>query len=1794
MKISRLVLPSALALTATLGASVAAAQEPNACLSTNPADWPAPSKPYFMIAFDTSGSMDSTVSGAANSCGYENTRLGHGRCAVRNTVRAFSQANFGLASFARELVNCNPTAPGTCATGTTTTGGLGVGCAVQDLPNNSGGTSCSAGCGNEAAGGTNSSNRRGANILEPMQQDNYWAATPAPTNVPSLLEWVDNNCTAQGLPGTLRKELFASGCTPLNGIIRDMQRYFQTGWCHPSNISGSNCTTITYPSPLGDAPNERPCRSVNVILITDGGETCDSGADAVDAARDLYTGFTKGGINWNIRTFVIDFGGGAGATGSQMADAGDDGISNNSAAAVVANNEAQLSSALANIISSQLRPEICNNLDDNCNGCSDEGYRKYCNRNKTPAALNLPSSPVAGQCCQWTTTAQRNACLAAHAPTVSASKPNGDQFLLPCWDPGSSPSAPQTKWLCTNPGENCDNLDNNCDSTCLGSPPSVSCGFQNLATPPNTADEGFNKCPNCPVPEVCDGIDQNCDAIIDNAAGSGIPYSACPNNCQSSPEICDGCDNDCDGVADDGIPPIACGFPNPPNCSGQSSCVPIPGVGIGGCDPGGNSFGPCVNSPQPEVCDNLDNDCDGVLNNGVPPTACDVPGQPGLVYGGTSQCRRGLMPCNGSCQGWVGPSTEVCDGIDNDCDGSVDESVPGVGLSCGTDTGACSRGNTACVGGVIVCQGGTGPGPEVCNGVDDDCDGSTDEPTLGDAPAQPGCWTNAGSACSHGNAQWSPPAGATCTGLGTLTTPCRTGNLQCQGTSGWVCVGPVGPAAEVCDGADNDCDGSTDEGVPPPGTTCGSNVGVCQFGTQVCTGGVLQCQGGVLPSAEVCDGDDDDCDGVVDGTVAPGAPISCTTNANCTGGRLCLVRSSPADRVCAFPPPGTGVTCGSSQGECRTGTTACVGGAIVCQGEVLPQPEICDNRDNDCDGAVDDGPLTDAPASLGCWQLPGNCCSGGGRQWCPPAGATCTGAGTLTAPCGAGSLVCTGAGGWQCQGGTTPGTEVCDGLDNDCDGAVDEGNPGGGGTCGSSNVGRCKFGTLTCTGGAITCVGEVGPAPEICNGVDDDCDGQTDETVPGSGNACGLSTGQCRKGTTACVGGVLVCQGGVPPAPETCNGLDDDCDGITDDSPQDAPTDPNCWTVPGTMCTYSNAQWDPPPGGTCTGLGTLTLPCATGKLACAGLNGWACIGGKGPGGEVCDGIDNDCNGTVDDGNPGGGDVCGSDVGECDTGLTVCVGGNIDCQGEKGPAPEACNGLDDDCDGQTDNGIPIGGTCAAPYDTAAYPGDRTQGECRPGQQQCDGNGGLVCIGGTGPQAEVCDGRDNDCDGQTDEAGPQPDGIDGTVDPLDSTRKIGDPCGTDEGECKQGRLACTAGKVTCLGAVGPQPEQCDCADNDCDGQIDEQPTGMEPALCSPGKSCVAAGEGCQCAEPCKTGEFPCPTGTDCQKGLPISGGSETGDFCVDRDPCGNCATQTRFDGQGVVTCAPAGTVIGGKTVPTCVCKGQFGCQSPCFNITCPGGQACVPTGPATGTCQPSTNCNFFGCAADKACNGGVCVDNPCALSNPCTPDQVCKPSSGFDSAECSGSCAAVDCDVGQKCQGGTCVDTGCGVDCGAGEHCLPGDGGFACGPSRCMDTGGGLECSNGAYCDPLTGTCGNDPCSGVLCPSGQVCAAGECVASSQPGSDAGVDGGSAGTSAAGGTGGGPTVDAGSDSSAGTAGTGATTKKQDRRVFGLATGGGGCACRTTPSHGPASALFGALGLGLALLWRRQRRVRAEEVAR
>jgi hypothetical protein len=162
--------------------------------------------------------------------------------------------------------------------------------------------------------------------------------------------------------------------------------------------------------------------------------------------------------------------------------------------------------------------------------------------------------------------------------------------------------------------------------------------------------------------------------------------------------------------------------------------------------------------------------------------------------------------------------------------------------------------------------------------------------------------------------------------------------------------------------------------------------------------------------------------------------------------------------------------------------------------------------------------------------------------------------------------------GLTCQQSVGPSPEVCNGIDDNCNATVDD-VPGIGAACNSggvNTVGNCRA-AFECTGvpgegpGGLTCVQQVGPSPEVCNGIDDDCDGIVNDNIAGIGSPCsgaGVNTvGACRA-VWGCPQGVpgpgplgLTCLQSVGPSPEVCNGIDDDCNGTVDDSPVDSDGD---------------------------------------------------------------------------------------------------------------------------------------------------------------------------------------------------------------------------------------------------------------------------------------------------------------------------------------------------------------------------------------------------------------------------------------------------------------------------------------------------------------------------------------------------------------------------------------------------------------------------------------------------------------
>jgi hypothetical protein len=264
-----------------------------------------------------------------------------------------------------------------------------------------------------------------------------------------------------------------------------------------------------------------------------------------------------------------------------------------------------------------------------------------------------------------------------------------------------------------------------------------------------------------------------------------------PSVSPESSEVCDGKDNDCDGQIDEDFRSAGSKIGNPCGvglCSGIFVCTPD----------GENVVCNNIYSPGelPEYCgDGIDNDCDGVtdetveLSDGRQRVACICKeGETRACGEDVGTCQKGVQTCTGGewgpCQNQVLPSAEISNGLDDNCDGIVD--------NVGGGTSAVSSG--------CQCYGNGQPGEEVCNDIDDDCDGQIDEGI---------------SCCREGESRE----------CGISVGACESGIQECIGESWGPCMGSIEPVQEICfNDIDDSCDGRVDEGCENLERTCTNGV----------------------------------------------------------------------------------------------------------------------------------------------------------------------------------------------------------------------------------------------------------------------------------------------------------------------------------------------------------------------------------------------------------------------------------------------------------------------------------------------------------------------------------------------------------------------------------------------------------------------------------------------------------------------------------------------------------------------------------------------------------------------------------------------------------------------------------------------------------------------------------------------------------------------------------------------------------------------------------------------------------
>ena len=311
------------------------------------------------------------------------------------------------------------------------------------------------------------------------------------------------------------------------------------------------------------------------------------------------------------------------------------------------------------------------------------------------------------------------------------------------------------------------------------------------------------------------------------------------------------------------------------------------------CDKGSLRHMPC-RPCDPESCDTEDNDCDGIVDEGF--FDCENECGPGVglcVEGQVTQCNAaqpGEERCNfedDDCDGNIdegqrnvcdlcGPvPADTCDGLDNDCDGSTDEELI---RECET---ACGRGVETCDGGNWISCTATQPTDEECDGEDNDCDGQVDEQleclcTINDVGNLQPC-SEPPLICGQGfkTCECVDPG---CTEM--RMTECAALCQYVPMPEPPVCDPRVGIALqqEECNNFDEDCDQTVDENLTQACYTGDPEtllVGVCVPGEVYCERGAWGndrneqfepgfCLGEITPQEEICDGADNDCDGVVD------------------------------------------------------------------------------------------------------------------------------------------------------------------------------------------------------------------------------------------------------------------------------------------------------------------------------------------------------------------------------------------------------------------------------------------------------------------------------------------------------------------------------------------------------------------------------------------------------------------------------------------------------------------------------------------------------------------------------------------------------------------------------------------------------------------------------------------------------------------------------------------------------------------------------------------------------------------
>lgn len=838
--------------------------------------------------------------------------------------------------------------------------------------------------------------------------------------------------------------------------------------------------------------------------------------------------------------------------------------------------------------------------------------------------------------------------------------------------------------------------------------------------------------------------------------------------------------------------------------------------------------------------------------------------------------------------------------------------------------------------------------------------------------------------------------------LASVSRPCQVANQygtclgteECKGAKGWVDCNAKIPSAEVCDGEDNDCAGGVDEGFEYTdwdGTnkkrTEGCGTGNCQGGVVVC--GSLEaatCSTLNQLSAEVCNGKDDDCDGVVDDGVL--LPFYLDGDLDGFG--------DPAMEVMACQPP---------QGYVALGTDCDDSQPLAYPG----REESCDGLDNNCDLATDEGFVWEHPD--GTQLVLGGACAVG--------------------LCTVGEVVCTQDGkSTRCTAIDSAIPEICDDLDQDCDGEADNGcDDDGDGYCDAA-LALPEVAALVCPNGNGDCDDakeQVNPGhEELCNLVDDNCDDVVDGLVVDCGmpkcemlGAAYFETGEEQCSTGSCVA----------PQPVSCGLYTCALGGKL--GTQCAET-----CVEDTMCVVS-------------------AHCHEGSSSC--VEDFA-------NGHTCDEA-SDCK----SGHCANGFCCTQ--GECCAQPTNCP--DTFREAASCGSPDTCQGtrIDALClENQCVKSAPVGDDTACDTETLAL-------ECAPYPDR-------YCAGTSSQNPPQCSATCTN-DAQCDEAFH----CDGTCQP-----NLADGLSCDEASdcignhCQNG-FCCASGD--CCATVADCPlsysraPSCDsvstcqgtrqdatCVSSKCvkSGNLDDDTacaSGQLQKVCNPYQPLICSGALDQTPGVCPTA---CTQDAECLSGYHCDGqcvaNVSNGAACDENSDCQSNFCNNGFCCSGGTCCSQPSDCPAGLFAAPSHCDNESTCQGTRFDATCVNA-TCGTSNPVADDSACGASVQALDCTPyqSKYCSGAV-NQTPPSCATGCTADAQCA-----DGYHCDGTCKI---DVEN---GGVCDEAS---DC-VSNHC---QNGFCCSGGDCCQVGG--DCPN-TYLVPVTcdsastcqGTRKDKQCSNNVC-------------------------------------------------------------------------------------------------------------------